>query len=279
LKNTGKPYEALTEQVFTRLLAQGSLCANVERDVVLTGKSTCHQIDVTFTFVAGPTTYRTIVQCKDWGTPVKQEHVLAFHGVLNDIPGQPRGIIVSRSGFQKGARNVAEHHGIQLYQLREPCDEDWDGLFRRIIINLTIQAPHFDEVRVLPDVDWIRKEADKLGLATLNVDMKLDAGQPSIENEFGAACDLKQILSAYLPSAANQPVRVRHLFTESTYVNAPECPIPRLRLLGVEATITVFEDHREVHADLDHLIAYAFRDVIGGSVQFLGQDGGPVKPE
>jgi hypothetical protein len=48
---------------------------------------------------------------------VKQEHVLAFKAILDDIPGQPRGVIVSRSGFQRGAWKVALASGIQLFQL------------------------------------------------------------------------------------------------------------------------------------------------------------------
>src|SRR4051812_12729057 len=103
-KNTGKAYEELTQQVFDRLLAQSKICTQVQRDVKVQGKSTTHQIDVLFDFRAGPSVYRTIVQCKDWSSAVKQEQVLAFHSVLNDIPGQPRGVIVSRAGFQEGAR-------------------------------------------------------------------------------------------------------------------------------------------------------------------------------
>jgi hypothetical protein len=47
MKNTGKVYEQLTEEVFKRLLAHGGqVCANVRRDIILRGKSTKHQIDV-----------------------------------------------------------------------------------------------------------------------------------------------------------------------------------------------------------------------------------------
>ena len=87
MKNTGKAYEELTEQVFRRLLAtHGGLVANVQRDVEIQGRSTTHQIDVTFEFVAGPVSYRTIVQCKDWGSPVKQDHNAWPNGRTGRIP-------------------------------------------------------------------------------------------------------------------------------------------------------------------------------------------------
>lgn len=164
-KNTGTSYEVLTQEVFTRLHAQQGLVTNVERNVSLDGKApgTRHQIDVTFTFEAGGVSYRTIVQCKDWGAPVKQEQVFAFKQVLEEIPGQPRGIIVARSGFQDGAKKFAAHHGILLYELREPKDEDWKGLIRTVITKLRIREPHFEDVHLVPDEAAIRAEMKAQG--------------------------------------------------------------------------------------------------------------------
>jgi hypothetical protein len=54
---------------------------------------------------------------KNWESKVSQEHVGAFQAVLHDIPGQPRGVMVSKSGFQEGAASLAKAAGILLYQL------------------------------------------------------------------------------------------------------------------------------------------------------------------
>jgi hypothetical protein len=275
-KNTGEPYEALTEQVFARLLAQGNVCAKIERDVVLLGKSTKHQIDVTFEFVAGPTSYRTLVQCKDWGSAVKQEQVLAFHGVLSDIAGQPRGIMVSRSGFQEGARSVAEHHGIKLYELREPRDEDWNGLIRSVVIDMHLRAPYFDDVRLVPDEEAIRKEVRARGLPGINFEFGGHPGLAPVVFESGQACDLNRILNGLVPASENGPIQVRHVFTEAVFAEIPGSPIPRLAMQAIEATISVREHREQMTVSVDHLIAYCFRDVLAGSVQFLGADGGPV---
>lgn len=277
MKNTGKPYEALTQRVFERLLAQaGNICANVERDVVLAGKGTSHQIDVTFQFVVGPVRYRTIVQCKDWASAVKQEQVLAFREVLDDIPGQPRGIIVSRSGFQQGARKFAQHHGIELYELREPRDEDWSGLFRTINIKLMVQSPRF-EVRYILDEDWIRQEGIRLDL-TPGTNVSVDPSSAMMVRDSGGSCDLRQVLAQYIPTQFDESARVQHRFQERIFLESAQCPIPRLLVTGVDATITLHLDEREIQASIDHLVAYCFRDVLGGTLQFLGHDGGPVRP-
>ena len=81
--------------------------------------------------------YKTIVQAKDWNSNVPQEKILAFNQILQDIPGQPRGIFITKTGYQKGAREIAEKLNIVLYELRKPTDKDWEGKMRdlKIIIH------------------------------------------------------------------------------------------------------------------------------------------------
>lgn len=274
--NTGRAYEALTEQVFLRLLAQSNVCVKVERDVVLAGKSTSHQIDVTFEFVMGTTSYRTIVQCKDWASAVKQEQVLAFHDVLGDIPGQPRGIMVSRSGFQEGARNVAAHHGIQLYELRAPRDEDWAGLIRTIEIQLALLTPVFSNVRFRFDDAWVKEQMDRLGLATMNVNLRIDPEVETLLFESGQECDLKEVLRPYVPEEPCEKVPLHHELEVALMIDLPDAPISRLRATAVDAEVSVHKEERLIRVNIDHLIAYCFRDVVSGKAQFLGKDGSPV---
>jgi hypothetical protein len=63
------------------------------------------------------------VQCKDWNSSVKQEQVFALKTVLEDLPKQPRGIIVTKKGFQKGSKGFATHHGIKLFELKEEGEQ------------------------------------------------------------------------------------------------------------------------------------------------------------
>jgi hypothetical protein len=278
MKNTGKPYESLTQRVFERLLAQAEVVTNVERDVVVEGRSTSHQLDVTFVFTVGPATYRTIVQCKDWRSAVKQEQVLAFHSVLTDIPGQPRGIMVSRSGFQEGARKVAEHHGIKLYELREPRDEDWDGRVRTIVLTVHVTSPSFDEVNLVADEDAVRKDAAVLGVGSVAVAYSgHPAGMP-LTYASGAPYDLGAILNSLVPVDLVGSVRIRHEFEEPVFAEIPGSPIPRVAIKAVEALVSVHKaEPVEIRINIDHLISYCFRDVLEGEVRFLGADGGPVR--
>lgn len=88
----------------------------VERDKTLQGKISTHQIDVYWQFEKGGITYETIVQAKDWQSAVKQGQLFHFKCVLDDLPGQPRGVFVTRTGYQQ----FAAAQGIILYELDEP---------------------------------------------------------------------------------------------------------------------------------------------------------------
>jgi len=119
--NTGQPYEILVQAIFQTIHDQEEVATLVvERNKTLQGKTTAHQIDVYWKFEKGGIPYEAIVQAKDWRSRVKLGQLLEFKGVLDDLPGQPRGIFVTRSGYQRGAKDFAAAHGIILYELDAP---------------------------------------------------------------------------------------------------------------------------------------------------------------
>ncbi len=122
---TGKPYEKLSQVVFQSIVSQGDVRnIAVQHDVTLKGKhGNSHQIDAYWKFSVGHIEYETVVQAKDWRHPVDQGELFKFKAVLDDLPGQPNGIFVSRAGYQQGAINYALAHGILIYELREADDE------------------------------------------------------------------------------------------------------------------------------------------------------------
>ena len=119
-KNTGIPYELALQRIFQEIHDRESgRTIKVEQNVRVEGRSTSHQIDLLWNFTIAGIDHLTIVQARDWNQSIKQEAVSAFNDILKDIPGQPRGVIVTRTGFQRGAKQVAEFHGIKLFTLRQ----------------------------------------------------------------------------------------------------------------------------------------------------------------
>ena len=119
-KNTGIPYERVVQGIFQAIHDQEEVATiTVEQHKTLQGKTVPHDIDVYWKFEKGGIVYETIVQAKDWQSPVKKGQLIEFKGVLDDLPGQVRGVFVTRTGYQKGAKDFAAAHKIILYELGE----------------------------------------------------------------------------------------------------------------------------------------------------------------
>ena len=101
MKNTGTSFELLTRSIFNLIVNEKRVeTIDVRHDVELHGITAKHQIDVYWEFKVGGITHKTIVQTKDWSNPVKQEQLFAFKCILDDLQGQPRGVFVTRTGYQ-----------------------------------------------------------------------------------------------------------------------------------------------------------------------------------
>lgn len=209
-KNTGTPYEQLTREVFARMMDLKKVGATVKHNVVLTGKSgTTHQIDVYVEFETGGVTYKTLISCKDHRRSAKKSYVLELHDVLNDIPGQPRGILVSRGGFQKGAVDYARHHDILLYQLREKQDEDWDELIQKIGITMVFQVPNFDMTSVELDMDWAKNKLQQMGIAGGSWSFTSPGGREHrCVMESGRVTTWNEVFNPYMPEEPNTSTEV-----------------------------------------------------------------------
>lgn len=93
---------------------------NREVDGVSGGK---HQIDG-YVKIKLPGDVLEFIEAKNWSTPVSKPNVMTFAGVLADIPGSKKGLIVSRKGFDEGSIwPVCEKLGIGLWTL-DKVEED-----------------------------------------------------------------------------------------------------------------------------------------------------------
>lgn len=275
-RSDGKDFETLTAEVFRRLSEPGGLVTDLSHDVTLPGKTASHQVDVTFTFKVAGVEYRTIIQCKDWVSRVKQEQLFSFKTVLDDIPGQPRGVFVSKSGFQRGAIDFAKAHGIRLYELRPPRDEDWEGLMRSVHVQMNLRVPTY-VVSFGLDLEWIRGELRAMGVQeghqfTINV-----PGGPemNLRQSDGSSFDLRGFLSSRSPRGDCARTQLEANFDEAVFLQEPNTglPISRVKLAKVSWAFEAHTIQSEMQIRLDHLVAYCFKDVLTSESRFLKQDG------
>ncbi|MBE6911059.1 MAG: restriction endonuclease [Ruminococcaceae bacterium] len=152
-KNTGESFEKLTQEIYQSFCdfdasEYGIKKIEVLHDVKLKGNSgATHQIDVFWKFNFAGVSYSTIVEVKDWKTPVKKEQIMSFKAKIDDIPNS-NGIFVSRMGFQEGAKLFAEHNGIQLVTITEDVEF-------KILLNFI--TTNYENFQVKVDEDDLHK--------------------------------------------------------------------------------------------------------------------------
>ena len=114
--------EALGQAADVEIVCWGRSC------VVEGPPGVSHQVDVLTSHSDGMNEYRTAVSCKWRNRKVGISHVRELASIVQEA-ALSKGVIVSKSGFTKGAKVLAAAKRIGLIELRKPTDEDWgDGI-------------------------------------------------------------------------------------------------------------------------------------------------------
>ncbi|MGM0965636.1 restriction endonuclease [Bacillus pumilus] len=106
--------ESLIQYVYQELSKYSNKEIKILNKHNLVGKSgVTHNIDVYYQFEQNGIKHKVIFECKNWNSKVSKEKVLTLKSIIEDIPNSV-GIMVAPQGYQKGAKEFAAHHGIQL---------------------------------------------------------------------------------------------------------------------------------------------------------------------
>jgi hypothetical protein len=167
---------------------------------------------------------------------VKQEQILAFSAVIDDIPGQPRGIIVTKSGVQSGAEAVAKARGIALYRLREADEDYWAGSIQKIGVIMSLVCPSIRNVQLNFDMEWLTTRKKELGLESVTLQYSGLAGEMELIHDDGSSAGpvAKALLGGLPGDGQPHPVEQRMVtFDAPTYLVVPSCPVSPLKILSI----------------------------------------------
>lgn len=127
------------EKLVARLHDTGDV--KVEHNVQLPGKSGgSYQIDVAVRSTREPYAYLTIIECKYWNHPVGRDIINALASVKEDV-GADKAVCFTNKGFQSGAKEVADHRGVDLFVVKDLLSEDWCFPGRVIDFYLQVAQP------------------------------------------------------------------------------------------------------------------------------------------
>jgi hypothetical protein len=254
-----REYELLIRAIFQQLADQDYVPnILVEHNVTKQGRTTEHQIDVYWKFKLAGIIHQVVVQAKNWATPVDQGEVLKFEAVLRDLPGQPRGIMVTASGYQKGALEVATAHGIKLYELNEEAQSrieltytGWIELnmkgYRQtasgkpfaFVVEHEIVTPEFSNLTFKADAAWHRDNGraipstSELQLHPHEIEF-YDAEQHFLRSLRDIYSDLAGLINSRGESNATET----YLFDAPTFMKVPSTSsLIKVTVFSVEVTI------------------------------------------
>lgn len=88
----------------------------IEHDVKLTASDGTYQIDVYATYTALGAEMKILAECKQYKKRVGRDKVEVLESRLHSL-GAQKGLLLSTAGFQSGAIQFAEKHGIALIQV------------------------------------------------------------------------------------------------------------------------------------------------------------------
>ena len=140
MKKAGEDYEILAQKVYQEFLKyKDNLDIEVKHNITIRGNTTNHQIDVYWDVSLANKKIKFLVETKDYSRPVPKGRIGEFITVVNDIP-DAIGIFIARSGFQKGAIELAKGNNIKLCELRAPKEEDFEGKMMKIELNIGVKG-------------------------------------------------------------------------------------------------------------------------------------------
>lgn len=151
--NDNIEYEKFTQEIYNEIL-KNLYVKNIEvkHNVKLTGKSgQKHQINVYWEYQYDNTTFKIAIECKNYNHTVSIGKVRDFFGVLYDLE-DVKGIMVTKKGYQEGAKKFGEHYGIDLMELREP--EEGEAIVAETTLTIDSSVRH----RLFQvDEDWAKE--------------------------------------------------------------------------------------------------------------------------
>ncbi|MDN8266355.1 restriction endonuclease [Acinetobacter baumannii] len=117
--NNWKKLEKHVQEVYSFLLNMKDEGIVVGHDVQIIDKmGRSHQVDVFYQFEKAGVIHKVAIECKDHGRPIDNGLVAKFYGKLINA-GDIRKVMISKYGFQKLAKEIAEDNDVILLTIDE----------------------------------------------------------------------------------------------------------------------------------------------------------------
>jgi len=276
------------------MLKQDLVDANVERRIKLRdSEGRLNEIDLYWTFTRAGVRHQVVVQAKNWTSKIEKGELIKFHKILELLPGQPIGLFITRTGYQKGAFEYASDHGIGLLTFRKPSDYQPEKKPEGVVFaTITMeQIEYVNQSTLYFDLDAIYKETQRpltkeeseraYGLLKNNIALENDLD--FYDEEGRVAADFQDILHTLYPEVARNPqvedpAGRTFEFATPTFVRTRDTTIPRLKVNAITIKRVGEKLTHRLEVTADSVVKGILENLITGNVQVFNIEfkaGGP----
>lgn len=273
--NPNIAYEKFTQEVYQELVdADVVRTTAVQHNVKLKGASGCdHQIDVYWEYELAGIKHKVAIECKNYNKLVPIGKVRDFYGVLSDL-NNVVGVMVTKVGYQRGAKTYAKEKGIILRELRAP--NPGEAIVGQIELKLHMSIRHclfmIDEqwimdhrvdirgyLRLLSQLDLQR--TDKWDKAT---HIPLPLQDNSIRNEHGQIISSLDKLEDSLPedSTSDRVFKFSDAYVNTRYWGP-------VKIYEVKYEYEQDDQTKVISIDAQMFTKAILKDAISGEIQLI----------
>lgn len=163
-KKVGDSYEDFVANVYQMISLADQFgkteTIKIERNKKISDKrGNIREIDIYWEYMFMDQKYSTAVECKNYNSTITMEKVDAFVTKIQSL-NISKGIMVTKTGFQSGAKSSAKEHGISLITIRKPNDEDFAERLTKIHLNICIKRCPIivsNSIELSVDNEWIEE--------------------------------------------------------------------------------------------------------------------------
>ena len=276
--NPNIEYEKFTQEIYQELVNVDVLkTTEVQHNVKLKGRSGQeHQIDVYWEYEIAGTKQKVAIECKNYNKTVGIGKVRDFYGVLYDL-NNVAGIMVTKVGYQKGAKEYASEYGISLKELRTP--NPGEAIIGEVEMNFDISVR-----RCLFLVDADYAETDKfsvtkykhfLDLMSLNNELSwassthvpLELVDRNIVNSNGVTIVTLEKIEKELPKDSNLDVVFKY---EDAFVNTRW---GKIKINEIKYEYEYKNEKKIIAIDAQDFVKAILKDALNGEIPLIANKG------
>ena len=276
--NPNIEYEKFTQEIYQELVNADVLkTTDVQHNVKLKGRSGQeHQIDVYWEYEIAGTKQKVAIECKNYNKTVGIAKVRDFYGVLHDL-NNVAGIMVTKVGYQKGAKEYASEYGISLKELRTPnsgeaiigeVEMNFDISVRRCLFLVDADYAETDKFSVTKYkhfLDWMSLNNESSWINATHIPLELI--NRNIINSNGTTITTLEKIEEELPEDSDSDIVFKN---EDAYVNTRW---GKIKINEIKYEYEYKNEKKIIAIDAQDFVKAILKDALNGEIKLIANKG------